>query len=93
MFLFLLIFSSFFAFLCNRLRLVEELKLRASSCLFQNEDIYMNSTFRDFIQMCVRKLRGEDDEQELNVDYVGVCLLKSQYLLLSLPLRRKHFDC
>uniref|UniRef100_A0A3Q0QS14 10-formyltetrahydrofolate dehydrogenase n=1 Tax=Amphilophus citrinellus TaxID=61819 RepID=A0A3Q0QS14_AMPCI len=51
-------------------RLVEEVKLRASSCQLQNEDVYMNTTFQDFIQMCVRKLRGEDDEEQLVVDYV-----------------------
>ncbi|TNN79676.1 Cytosolic 10-formyltetrahydrofolate dehydrogenase [Liparis tanakae] len=51
-------------------RLVEEVKLRAASCQLQNEDVYMNCTFQDFIQMCVRKLRGEDDEEELLVDYV-----------------------
>uniref|UniRef100_A0A673AXA7 10-formyltetrahydrofolate dehydrogenase n=1 Tax=Sphaeramia orbicularis TaxID=375764 RepID=A0A673AXA7_9TELE len=52
-------------------RLVEEVKLRASHCQLQNEDVYMNTTFQDFIQMCVRKLRGEDDEEELVVDYVS----------------------
>uniref|UniRef100_A0A8C9ZHH8 10-formyltetrahydrofolate dehydrogenase n=1 Tax=Sander lucioperca TaxID=283035 RepID=A0A8C9ZHH8_SANLU len=52
-------------------RLVEEVKLRASNCQLQNEDVYMNCTFQDFIQMCVRKLRGEDDEEELLVDYVS----------------------
>uniref|UniRef100_A0A8D3D5G5 10-formyltetrahydrofolate dehydrogenase n=1 Tax=Scophthalmus maximus TaxID=52904 RepID=A0A8D3D5G5_SCOMX len=51
-------------------RLVEEVKLQASSCQLQNEDIYMNTTFHDFIQMCVRKLRGEDGEEELVVNYV-----------------------
>uniref|UniRef100_A0A8C4HC29 10-formyltetrahydrofolate dehydrogenase n=1 Tax=Dicentrarchus labrax TaxID=13489 RepID=A0A8C4HC29_DICLA len=51
-------------------RLVEEVKLRASGCQLQNEDVYMNTTFQDFIQMCVRKLRGEDGEEELVVDYV-----------------------
>ncbi|CAG10748.1 unnamed protein product [Tetraodon nigroviridis] len=51
-------------------RLVEEVKLRASNCQLQNEDVYMNTTFQDFIQMCVRKLRGEDGEEELVVDYV-----------------------
>ena len=52
-------------------RLVEEVKLRTSSYQLQNEDVYMNTTFQDFIQMCVRKLRGEDDEEELIVDYVS----------------------
>lgn len=51
---------------------MEEVKLRASHCQLQNEDVYMNTTFQDFIQMCVRKLRGEDDEEELVVDYVSV---------------------
>lgn len=51
---------------------MEEVKLRASSCQLQNEDVYMNTTFQDFIQMCVRKLRGEDDKEELVVDYVSV---------------------
>ncbi|XP_053285653.1 cytosolic 10-formyltetrahydrofolate dehydrogenase isoform X2 [Pleuronectes platessa] len=51
-------------------RLVEEVKLRTSSCQLQNEDIYMNTTYHDFIQMCVRKLRGEDGEEELVVDHV-----------------------
>ncbi|CAL1608832.1 unnamed protein product [Knipowitschia caucasica] len=51
-------------------RLVEEVKLLSSNCQLQNEDIYMNATFQEFIQMCVRKIRGEDDEEELVVDYV-----------------------
>uniref|UniRef100_A0A671UEE5 Aldehyde dehydrogenase 1 family member L1 n=2 Tax=Percomorphaceae TaxID=1489872 RepID=A0A671UEE5_SPAAU len=51
-------------------RLVEEVKLQASSCQLQNEDVYMNTTFQEFIQMCIRKLRGEDDKEELVVDYV-----------------------
>lgn len=53
------------------LRLVEEVKLRAHGCQLQNEDVYMNTTFQDFIQMCVRKLRGEDGDEELVVDYVS----------------------
>ncbi|MBN3296525.1 AL1L1 dehydrogenase, partial [Amia calva] len=50
-------------------RLVEEVKLRASGLQVQNEDVYMASTFQEFIQMLVRKLRGEDGEEELVVDY------------------------
>lgn len=53
-------------------RLVEEVKLRASQLQLQNEDVYMAATFQEFIQMCVRKLRGEDAEEELDVDYVRV---------------------
>ncbi|XP_063071191.1 cytosolic 10-formyltetrahydrofolate dehydrogenase [Engraulis encrasicolus] len=51
-------------------RLVEEVKLRRSELQLQNEDVYMATTFQDFIQMCVRKLRGEDGEEELVIDYV-----------------------
>ncbi|XP_057702930.1 cytosolic 10-formyltetrahydrofolate dehydrogenase [Corythoichthys intestinalis] len=50
-------------------RLIEEMKQCESACELQNEDVYMNTTFRDFIQMCVRKLRGEENE-ELITDYV-----------------------
>uniref|UniRef100_A0A8C9V7N1 10-formyltetrahydrofolate dehydrogenase n=1 Tax=Scleropages formosus TaxID=113540 RepID=A0A8C9V7N1_SCLFO len=51
-------------------RLVEEVKLRANQLQLQNEDVYMATTFQEFVQMCVRKLRGEDGEDELVVDYV-----------------------
>ncbi|KAK7144550.1 hypothetical protein R3I94_010844 [Phoxinus phoxinus] len=51
-------------------RLVEEVKLRAKQLQLQNEDVYMAASFQEFIQMCVRKLRGEDEEDEFNVDYV-----------------------
>ncbi|KAL0196291.1 hypothetical protein M9458_009863, partial [Cirrhinus mrigala] len=35
-----------------------------------NEDVYMATTFQSFIQMFVRRLRGEDQEEELVIDYV-----------------------
>ncbi|XP_019955399.2 mitochondrial 10-formyltetrahydrofolate dehydrogenase [Paralichthys olivaceus] len=50
-------------------RLVEEVKQKCSGVQLQNEDVYMASTFQDFIQMFVRKLRGEDQEEELIIDY------------------------
>ncbi|XP_076023577.1 mitochondrial 10-formyltetrahydrofolate dehydrogenase-like [Genypterus blacodes] len=50
-------------------RLVEELKLKCSEVQLQNEDVYMATTFQDFIQMFVRKLRGEDQEEEMVIDY------------------------
>ncbi|XP_072309496.1 mitochondrial 10-formyltetrahydrofolate dehydrogenase [Eucyclogobius newberryi] len=50
-------------------RLVEEVKQRCPSVQLQNEDVYMSSTFQTFIQMLVRKLRGEDQEEELVIDY------------------------
>lgn len=59
-------------------RLVEEVKQKCAGVQLQNEDVYMATTFQDFIQMFVRKLRGEDQEEELVIDYVSVLLLKSQ---------------
>ncbi|XP_037834619.1 mitochondrial 10-formyltetrahydrofolate dehydrogenase isoform X1 [Kryptolebias marmoratus] len=51
-------------------RLVEEIKQKCAGVQLQNEDVYMATTFQDFIQMFIRKLRGEDQEEELLVDYV-----------------------
>uniref|UniRef100_A0A3Q0RRM3 10-formyltetrahydrofolate dehydrogenase n=1 Tax=Amphilophus citrinellus TaxID=61819 RepID=A0A3Q0RRM3_AMPCI len=50
-------------------RLVEEVKQKCPGVQLQNEDVYMATTFQDFIQMFVRKLRGEDQEEELVIDY------------------------
>ncbi|KAM6896473.1 mitochondrial 10-formyltetrahydrofolate dehydrogenase [Lycodopsis pacificus] len=50
-------------------RLVEEVKQKCAGIQLQSEDVYMATTFRDFIQMFVRKLRGEDQEEELVIDY------------------------
>ncbi|XP_036375979.1 mitochondrial 10-formyltetrahydrofolate dehydrogenase [Megalops cyprinoides] len=50
-------------------RLVEEIKQKCGSVELQNEDVYMATTFQDFIQMFVRRLRGEDQEEELVIDY------------------------
>ncbi|KAF3704852.1 Mitochondrial 10-formyltetrahydrofolate dehydrogenase [Channa argus] len=52
------------------IRLVEEVKQKCAGVQLQNEDVYMATTFQDFIQMFVRKLRGEDQEEELVIDYV-----------------------
>ncbi|XP_061772687.1 mitochondrial 10-formyltetrahydrofolate dehydrogenase-like [Nerophis ophidion] len=49
-------------------RLVEEVKQR-SGVLLQNEDVYMATTFQDFVQMLVRKLRGEEEKNDLVIDY------------------------
>uniref|UniRef100_A0A8C2A4H3 formyltetrahydrofolate dehydrogenase n=1 Tax=Cyprinus carpio TaxID=7962 RepID=A0A8C2A4H3_CYPCA len=46
-------------------RLVEELKQKCGGVQLQNEDVYMATTFQSFIQMFVRRLRGEDQEEEL----------------------------
>ncbi|XP_012875027.1 PREDICTED: mitochondrial 10-formyltetrahydrofolate dehydrogenase [Dipodomys ordii] len=52
-------------------RLVEEIRQRCGGLQLQNEDVYMATKFGDFIQKVVRKLRGEDQEAELVVDYVS----------------------
>ncbi|XP_036594067.1 cytosolic 10-formyltetrahydrofolate dehydrogenase [Trichosurus vulpecula] len=51
-------------------RLVEEVKLQCNGLELENEDVYMATTFGDFIQMLIRKLRGEDGEEEQVIDYV-----------------------
>ncbi|XP_045682567.1 mitochondrial 10-formyltetrahydrofolate dehydrogenase [Phyllostomus hastatus] len=52
-------------------RLVEEIRQKCGGLQLQNEDVYMATRFADFIQKVVRKLRGEDQEAELVVDYVS----------------------
>ncbi|KAF6117298.1 aldehyde dehydrogenase 1 family member L2 [Phyllostomus discolor] len=52
-------------------RLVEEIRQKCGGLQLQNEDVYMATKFADFIQKVVRKLRGEDQEAELVVDYVS----------------------
>lgn len=50
---------------------MEEVKQKCAGVQLQTEDVYMATTFQDFIQMFVRKLRGEDQEEELVIDYVS----------------------
>ncbi|XP_027729978.1 mitochondrial 10-formyltetrahydrofolate dehydrogenase [Vombatus ursinus] len=52
-------------------RLVEQIRQKCGGLQLQNEDVYMATKFGDFIQKVVRKLRGEDEEEELVVDYVS----------------------
>lgn len=61
--------------------MLEEIKQKHSGLQLQNEDVYMATKFADFIQMVVRKLRGEDKEEELVINYVRRFIL---HLLLSL---------
>lgn len=53
-------------------RLVEEIKQKCGGVQLQNEDVYMATSFQEFIQMFVRRLRGEDQEEELVINYVSV---------------------
>lgn len=43
----------------------------------------MATTFQDFIQMFVRKLRGEDQEEELLIDYVSVSIVCGIFLWVN----------
>uniref|UniRef100_A0A8C0IIJ4 10-formyltetrahydrofolate dehydrogenase n=1 Tax=Bubo bubo TaxID=30461 RepID=A0A8C0IIJ4_BUBBB len=52
-------------------RMLEEIKQKYSGLQLQNEDVYMATKFADFIQMAVRKFRGEDKEEELVIDYIS----------------------
>eukprot|EP00072_Mus_musculus_P061051 XP_011241705.1 PREDICTED: mitochondrial 10-formyltetrahydrofolate dehydrogenase isoform X1 [Mus musculus] len=52
-------------------RLVEEIRQSCGGLQLQNEDVYMATKFGDFIQKVVRRLRGEDEEAEMVVDYVS----------------------
>jgi hypothetical protein len=55
-------------------RLVEEVKELCDGLELENEDVYMATTFGDFIQLLVRKLRGEDGESECVINYVSAAL-------------------
>uniref|UniRef100_A0A4W3JXR8 10-formyltetrahydrofolate dehydrogenase n=1 Tax=Callorhinchus milii TaxID=7868 RepID=A0A4W3JXR8_CALMI len=65
------------------IRLVEEIKLRCNGLQLQNEDVYMATTFEEFMQMLVRKLRGEDDEEEMVIDYV--CSMDVNNMTIRMP--------
>ncbi|KAH0616972.1 hypothetical protein JD844_028500 [Phrynosoma platyrhinos] len=52
-------------------RMIEQIKEKCGGLELQNEDVYMAPKLGDFIQMAVRKHRGEDQEEELVIDYVS----------------------
>nr|XP_032827439.1 cytosolic 10-formyltetrahydrofolate dehydrogenase-like [Petromyzon marinus]XP_032827440.1 cytosolic 10-formyltetrahydrofolate dehydrogenase-like [Petromyzon marinus]XP_032827441.1 cytosolic 10-formyltetrahydrofolate dehydrogenase-like [Petromyzon marinus]XP_032827442.1 cytosolic 10-formyltetrahydrofolate dehydrogenase-like [Petromyzon marinus]XP_032827443.1 cytosolic 10-formyltetrahydrofolate dehydrogenase-like [Petromyzon marinus] len=51
-------------------RLVEEVRMLCSEVVLQNEEVYMASSFAEFIQMVVRKMRGEGGTGDIVVDHV-----------------------
>ncbi|ELK13070.1 10-formyltetrahydrofolate dehydrogenase [Pteropus alecto] len=63
-------------------RLVEEMKELCDGLELENEDIYMATTFMDFIQLLVRKLRGDDRKSECIIDYVEKAINK---LIVQMP--------
>nr|XP_060632894.1 mitochondrial 10-formyltetrahydrofolate dehydrogenase isoform X1 [Anolis sagrei ordinatus] len=52
-------------------RLIEEIKQKCAGLELQNEDVYMAPKLGDFIQLAVRRHRGEDKEEELAINYVS----------------------
>uniref|UniRef100_A0A8C7YRV5 10-formyltetrahydrofolate dehydrogenase n=1 Tax=Oryzias sinensis TaxID=183150 RepID=A0A8C7YRV5_9TELE len=66
-------------------RLVEEVKQKCAGVQLQNEDVYMATTFQDFIQIFVRKLRGEDQEEELTIDYVSPATKEVNNMTVKMP--------
>lgn len=50
---------------------MEEVKELCEGLELENEDVYMATTFGDFIQLLVRRLRGDDKETEAPIDYVS----------------------
>uniref|UniRef100_A0A452UDS4 10-formyltetrahydrofolate dehydrogenase n=1 Tax=Ursus maritimus TaxID=29073 RepID=A0A452UDS4_URSMA len=63
-------------------RLVEEVKELCDGLELENEDVYMATTFGDFVQLLVRKLRGDDKDSECIIDYVEKTVNK---LTLQMP--------
>ncbi|XP_012513833.1 PREDICTED: cytosolic 10-formyltetrahydrofolate dehydrogenase [Propithecus coquereli] len=57
-------------------RLVEEVKELCDDLELENEDVYMATTFGDFIQLLVRKLRGDEDDSQCAVHYVEMAVNK-----------------
>ncbi|XP_006895226.1 PREDICTED: cytosolic 10-formyltetrahydrofolate dehydrogenase [Elephantulus edwardii] len=63
-------------------RLVEEVKELCDGLELETEEVYMATSFGDFIQLLVRKLRGEEDNNEQDIDYVEKSVNK---LTLRMP--------
>ncbi|XP_007465320.1 PREDICTED: cytosolic 10-formyltetrahydrofolate dehydrogenase isoform X1 [Lipotes vexillifer] len=63
-------------------RLVEEVKELCDGLELENEDIYMAATFGDFIQLLVRKTRGDNKESKCTIDHVEKTVNK---LTLRMP--------
>ncbi|XP_006169832.1 cytosolic 10-formyltetrahydrofolate dehydrogenase [Tupaia chinensis] len=51
-------------------RLVEEVKELCAGLELGGEDVYAATTFGDFVQLLVRRLRGEDEDGQCAIDYV-----------------------
>ncbi|KAJ6658879.1 hypothetical protein lerEdw1_019515 [Lerista edwardsae] len=68
-------------------RMIEEIKQKCGGLELQNEDVYMAPKFGDFIQVVVRKHRGEDKEEELIIDYVSCSFVSKDvnHMIVKMP--------
>ncbi|XP_059017951.1 cytosolic 10-formyltetrahydrofolate dehydrogenase isoform X4 [Mustela lutreola] len=71
-------------------RLVEEVKELCDGLELENEDIYMATTFGDFIQLLVRKLRGDDKDNKCIIDYGSTIPINHARPNRNLTLTRKE---
>lgn len=55
-------------------RLVEEVREKCNDIRLQNEDVYMNTTFEDFLNCVIRRGRGIEDKEPFEFDAVS-CFL------------------
>ncbi|PVD24205.1 hypothetical protein C0Q70_14675 [Pomacea canaliculata] len=51
-------------------RLVEEVREKCNDIRLQNEDVYMNTTFEDFLNCVIRRGRGIEDKEPFEFDAV-----------------------
>ncbi len=58
---------------CSRLRLVEEVKEKCGGVALTNEDVYMATTYKDFVTITVLKSRGVSLKKPFTYDAVS-CL-------------------
>ena len=61
----------------NVFRLVEEVKEKCGGVSLSNEDVYMSTTYKDFVKITVLKSRGVSLKKPFNYDAVSVMLLYS----------------
>ena len=50
---------------------MEEVKEKCNGIALQNEDVYMNTSFEDFLNCVIRRGRGIEDKEEFTYDAVG----------------------
>ena len=54
-------------------RLVEEVKEKCGGVALTNEDVYMSTTYSDFVKITVLKSRGVSLKKPFTYDAVSIC--------------------